>query len=76
MDFVGIIHPHSSEHHKFIIVATDFFTKWVEAEPLKVASANSVRNFIFRNIISRFGIPECIVTDRGQLSWPIQLLRT
>ncbi|XP_004304842.1 PREDICTED: uncharacterized protein LOC101292438 [Fragaria vesca subsp. vesca] len=51
--------------HKFIIVATDFFTKWVEAEPLKVASANSVRNFIFRNIISRFGIPECIVTDRG-----------
>ena len=65
MDFVGIIHPHSSEQHKFIIVATDFFTKWVEAEPLKVASANSVRNFIFRNIISRFGIPECIVTDRG-----------
>ncbi|XP_004295240.1 PREDICTED: uncharacterized protein LOC101311949 [Fragaria vesca subsp. vesca] len=51
--------------HKFIIVATDFFTKWVEAEPLKVASANSVRNFIFRNIIFRFGIPECIVTDRG-----------
>ncbi|XP_004289360.1 PREDICTED: uncharacterized protein LOC101296525 [Fragaria vesca subsp. vesca] len=65
IDFVGIIHPHSSEQHKFIIVATDFFTKWVEAEPLKVASANSVRNFIFRNIISRFGIPECIVTDRG-----------
>ncbi|XP_004308902.1 PREDICTED: uncharacterized protein LOC101312011 [Fragaria vesca subsp. vesca] len=48
--------------HKFIIVATNFFTKWVKAEPLKVASANSVRNFIFRNIISRFGIPECIVT--------------
>ncbi|XP_004295616.1 PREDICTED: uncharacterized protein LOC101299459 [Fragaria vesca subsp. vesca] len=64
IDFVGIIHPHSSEQHKFIIVATDFFTKWVEAEPLKVASANSVRNFIFRNIISRFGISECIVTDR------------
>ncbi|XP_004306255.1 PREDICTED: uncharacterized protein LOC101314018 [Fragaria vesca subsp. vesca] len=41
IDFVGIIHPHSSEQHKFIIVATDFFTKWVEAEPLKVASANS-----------------------------------
>ncbi|XP_004304980.1 PREDICTED: uncharacterized protein LOC101315261 [Fragaria vesca subsp. vesca] len=39
--------------------------RWVEAEPLKVASANSVRNFIFRNIISRFGILECIVTDRG-----------
>nr|XP_011470513.1 PREDICTED: uncharacterized protein LOC105353233 [Fragaria vesca subsp. vesca] len=65
IDFVSIIHPHSSEQHRFIIVAIDFFTKWVEAEPLKVASANSVRNFIFRNIIFRFGIPECIVTDRG-----------
>ena len=47
IDFVGIIHPHSSEQHKFIIVATDFFTKWVEAEPLKVAFATAVRNFIF-----------------------------
>ncbi|XP_004297936.1 PREDICTED: uncharacterized protein LOC101313695 [Fragaria vesca subsp. vesca] len=51
--------------HKFTIVATDFFTKWVEVEPLKVTSADSMCNFIFRNIISRFGIPECIVTDRG-----------
>nr|XP_011470624.1 PREDICTED: uncharacterized protein LOC105353294 [Fragaria vesca subsp. vesca] len=41
IDFVGIIHPHSSEQHKFIIMATDFFTKWVEVEPLMVASANS-----------------------------------
>ncbi|KAL6181563.1 hypothetical protein ACLB2K_048218 [Fragaria x ananassa] len=55
IDFVGIIHPYSSEQHKFIIVATDFFTRWVEAEPLKVTSATSVRNFIFCNIISRFG---------------------
>ncbi|KAL6196041.1 hypothetical protein ACLB2K_031658 [Fragaria x ananassa] len=65
IDFIGIIHPHSSEQHKFIIMATDFFTKSVEAESLKVAFATSVRNFIFCNIISCFVIPECIVTDRG-----------
>ncbi|KAM5552967.1 hypothetical protein ABKV19_025285, partial [Rosa sericea] len=51
--------------HKFIIVATDFFTKWVEAEPLKEASGATIRQFIFHNIICRFGIPEVLVSDRG-----------
>ncbi|KAM5584020.1 hypothetical protein ABKV19_003742, partial [Rosa sericea] len=49
----------------FIIVATDFFTKWVEAEPLKEASGGTLRQFLFRNIICRFGIPEVFVSDRG-----------
>ncbi|XP_040361689.1 uncharacterized protein LOC112203363 [Rosa chinensis] len=53
------------QHHKFIIVATDFFTKWVEAEPLKEASGGALRQFLFRNIICRFGIPEVFVSDRG-----------
>ncbi|KAL6190245.1 hypothetical protein ACLB2K_036643 [Fragaria x ananassa] len=35
LDFVGVIHPYSSQQHKFILVGTDFFTKWVEAEPVK-----------------------------------------
>jgi ribonuclease HI len=65
LDLIGLIHPHSSAHHKFIIVATDFFTKWVEAEALTEASAPTVRRFIFRNIVCRFGIPECLVADRG-----------
>ncbi|XP_024195631.1 uncharacterized protein LOC112198745 [Rosa chinensis] len=53
------------QHHKFIIVATDYFTKWVEAEPLKEASGTTIRQFIFRNILCRFGIPEVLVSDRG-----------
>ncbi|XP_040369471.1 uncharacterized protein LOC121051315 [Rosa chinensis] len=65
LDLIGMIHPHSSLQHKFIIVATDFFTKWVEAEPLKEASGNTIRQFIFRNILYRFGIPEVLVSDRG-----------
>ncbi|XP_024156391.1 uncharacterized protein LOC112164432 [Rosa chinensis] len=51
--------------HKFIIVATDYFTKWVEAEPLKEASGATIRQFIFRNILCRFGIPEVLVSNRG-----------
>ncbi|XP_024200480.1 uncharacterized protein LOC112203790 [Rosa chinensis] len=65
LDLIGMIHPHSSLQHKFIIVATDFFTKWVEAEPLKEASGGALRQFLFRNIICRFGIPEVFVSDRG-----------
>ena len=40
-DLIGQIYPPSSKEHKFILVATDYFTKWVEAIPLKkVTSAN------------------------------------
>ncbi|XP_024200421.1 uncharacterized protein LOC112203729 [Rosa chinensis] len=60
-----MIHLHSSLQHKFIIVATNFFTKWVEAKPLKEASGATIHQFIFRNIICRFGIPEVLVSDRG-----------
>ncbi|XP_004308579.1 PREDICTED: uncharacterized protein LOC101295281 [Fragaria vesca subsp. vesca] len=51
IDFVGIIHPHSSEQHKFIIVATDFFTKWVEAEPLKLPSPTRGAAFVADSVI-------------------------
>ncbi|XP_024156411.1 uncharacterized protein LOC112164453 [Rosa chinensis] len=72
LDLIGMIHPHSSLQHKFIIVATDFFTKWVEAEPLKEASGCTIRQFIFRNILCRFGVPEVLVSDRGgQRSWEV-----
>lgn len=65
LDLIGLIHPQSSAYHKFIIFATNFFTKCVEVESLKEASVSTVHQFIFRNILYRFGIPECLVTDRG-----------
>ncbi|KAL6125927.1 hypothetical protein ACLB2K_073978 [Fragaria x ananassa] len=51
--------------HKFILVGTDLFTKWVEAKPVKEASAKTIYQFIFKNIICRYGIQECLVADRG-----------
>jgi hypothetical protein len=35
LDFVGEIHPSSSKRHRFILVATDYFTKWTEVVPLR-----------------------------------------
>ena len=43
IDLIGQIYPPSSKGHKFILVATDYFTKWVEAIHLKkVTSANMI----------------------------------
>ena len=35
LDFIGQINPRSSKGHRFVLVATDYFTKWTEAVPLK-----------------------------------------
>ena len=65
-DLVGQIHPSSSHGHKFIITATDYFTKWVEAVPLTVASGKIVSMFILNYIIYRYGVPSTIITDNGE----------
>ncbi|KAI0488819.1 hypothetical protein KFK09_028658 [Dendrobium nobile] len=55
--------PMATEQRKFIILAVDYFTKWVEAEPLaKITEANA-KQFLWRNIICRFGIPAKVITD-------------
>nr|XP_008351913.1 uncharacterized protein K02A2.6-like [Malus domestica] len=65
MDFVGQIHPASSKRHTFIIVATDYFTKWVEALAVKNITSATIKKFIETKILHRFGVPEVIVTDCG-----------
>ena len=42
MDLIRKIHPASSKGHIFILVAIDYFTKWVEAIPLKKAKQKDV----------------------------------
>ena len=48
---------------KFLIIAINYFTKWIEAEPLSSITAAQARKFVWRNIFTRFGIPEYLVTD-------------
>ncbi|XP_073270467.1 uncharacterized protein [Primulina huaijiensis] len=63
MDLVGKIYLASSKGHSFILVATNFLTKWVEAMSLKKVEQGDVINFVKENIIHRFGIPESLTTD-------------
>ena len=65
MDFIGEINPHSSGQHRWILVATDYFTKWIEAIPTRKAGHNVVMSFLTENIFTRFGCPHKLVTDNA-----------
>jgi hypothetical protein len=65
LDIIGPINPTSSQQHKYIITTTDYFTRWSEAAPLKVVNTSQVISFLNSNIITRFGIPECLVFDNA-----------
>ena len=65
MDFIGQINPPSSKGHRFVLVATDYFTKWTEAVPLKNMTHREVIEFITEHIIHKFGIPQTLTTDQG-----------
>jgi len=48
-------------------VATDYFTKWVEAIPLKTVASKEIIEFVKEHIIYRFGTPQTISTDQGSM---------
>ncbi|GKC52840.1 reverse transcriptase domain-containing protein [Tanacetum coccineum] len=64
MDILGSLPP-ARGGAKFVIVAIDYFTKWIEAKPLVKITGKGVIRFVMENIICRFGLPQIIVTDNG-----------
>ena len=63
LDVVGEINPNSFKLHKYILNATDYFSKWTKAIPLKVINDNEVIQFYQQNIVTRFGVPSYLVFD-------------
>ncbi|XP_057830400.2 uncharacterized protein LOC131041369 [Cryptomeria japonica] len=51
--------------HKWILVATYYFTKWVEAIPTRQATSKVVVDFLIRNIITKFGVPVRLIMDNA-----------
>ncbi|GKF58894.1 reverse transcriptase domain-containing protein [Tanacetum coccineum] len=64
MDILGPLPP-ARGGAKFVIVAIDYFTKWIEAKPLVKITGKEVIRFVMDNIIYRFGLRRIIVTDNG-----------
>nr|KYP47346.1 Gypsy retrotransposon integrase-like protein 1 [Cajanus cajan] len=65
IDVIGPIEPKASNGHRFILVAIDYFTKWVEAASYASVTRNVVVKFIKRDLICRYGLPSRIITDNG-----------
>ena len=56
--------PRAVGGYRYLLVAIDKFTKWVEVEPVRTITAQAAVKFI-RGIVSRFGVPNRIITDNG-----------
>eukprot|EP00253_Pinus_taeda_P034960 PITA_34960 len=65
LDIIGEITPNSSKQHKYILTATDYFTKWVEVIPLKTTNSEAIIEFIDQLIITWFGVLNALVFDNA-----------
>ena len=57
--------PLGTRQMKFLVVGIDYFTKWVETEPLASITQQNVKNFVWKNIVYRFGVLRVLVSDNG-----------
>ena len=65
LDIMGPF-PIGRRQLKFLVVAIDYFTKWVEAEPLTTITERNIQNFVWKTVVYRFGIPRVLVSDNGK----------
>ena len=64
IDIVGPF-PLATRQRRWIVVAVEYFTKWVEAEALASITSAAIESFVWKNIICRFGIPHALISDNG-----------
>ncbi|XP_027155087.1 uncharacterized protein LOC113755239 [Coffea eugenioides] len=50
----------------YAVVAVDYFTKWVEAEPLRSITGLAVQKFFWKSVVCRFGLPRVVISDNGR----------
>ncbi|XP_071695037.1 uncharacterized protein [Rutidosis leptorrhynchoides] len=65
IDIVGPF-PRSVGNAKFLAVAIDFFSKWVEAKVLARITGENIKKFLWNDIVCRYGLPNEIVSDNGK----------
>ena len=57
--------PRATGNHQFVLVAVDYFTKWVEVEALANIRDVDVKKFVWKNIVTRFGVPDSLISHNG-----------
>ncbi len=64
IDLMGPL-PRSPERNEYLLVVVDYYTRWVELTPLRTATAQTVARFLRKDIFTRWGVPDYILSDRG-----------
>ena len=64
LNIIGLF-PKAAGNKRYLLVGTDYFTKWVEAEPLANIRDADAKKFVWRNIVTRFGVPQILISDNG-----------
>lgn len=64
MDLLGPF-PVSSSGNRWIIVATDYMTRYAETSSLPKGTANEVAHFFVKQVVLRHGAPKILITDKG-----------
>ena len=64
MDLMGPL-PRSTKGNKFLFVVTDWFSKFVLVQPLRVATSKPIMKFLRESVFSVFGVPQIVLCDNG-----------
>jgi ribonuclease HI len=64
LDLLGPLPPAQS-NLKYVVVAVEYFSKWIEAKPLATITSVTVQKFFSQNIVCRFSVPKAITVDNG-----------
>jgi hypothetical protein len=73
LDFIDEFKDNSSNRHHWVLIATDYFTEWVEAIPTKKATEKVVMSFLEDTIITRFNAPTKVTIDNAKASSSLAL---
>ena len=65
IDIIGEVRTKASNGHRYIIMAIDYFSKWVEAESFAMVGSKQMARFIEQNIICKYGLPHHVVIDNS-----------
>jgi transposase InsO family protein len=65
LDICGPLNPPTTAGNRYILVITDYLTKWCDAYPMADMRAETCANLLVKEFICRFGIPEVLHSDQG-----------
>jgi transposase InsO family protein len=57
--------PPAQGNLRYVVVAVEYFSKWIEAKPLATITSVTIQKFFWQNIVCRFGVPKAIAVDNG-----------